>query len=335
MRRTDVHDKSGQAARESRRRPEVLYESASLQPGLSRRTFLKGQAACALGLVAGSVLPVTAAAATCDIAVAQGEPAAATRAAVEALGGMQVFVPRGARVVIKPNMSFVADVDSAANTHPLVVSELVRLCLEAGASRVRVLDHAFQSGTGSLEASGILAACNGIREEICHKVTQNRLYRECRLTGAQEMKSNAVIREVLEADVLIAVPVAKTNSSTGVSLGLKGQMGLIQDRNVMHWRYNLDTAIVDLATFLRPALTVVDATRVLASNGPYGPGTVLRPGEIIASADPVAADAMTVASYEWYGRRIAPRKVGHIALAHARGLGRMDVENLNVQRIVV
>ena len=78
---------------------------------------------------------------------------------------------------------------------------------------------------------------------------------------------------------------------------------------------------------------MIDASRVLSTNGPYGPGKVLTPGEIIASADPVAADAMTVASYEWYSRRIQPRQVAHIAQAHARGLGRMDIENMHVRRL--
>lgn len=141
------------------------------------------------------------------------------------------------------------------------------------------------------------------------------------------------MKDVLDADVLIAAPVAKTNTSTGVSLSLKGQTGLILDRNVMHWRYDLDTAIVDLCFRLKPALAVIDASRVLSTNGPYGPGKVLTPREIIASADPVAADAMTVASYEWYGRRIQPRQVVHIAQAHARGLGRMDIENMHVRRL--
>lgn len=132
------------------------------------------------------------------------------------------------------------------------------------------------------------------------------------------MHTNAIMRDVLDADVLIAAPVAKTNSSTGVGLSLKGQMGLVLDRGSMHSRYDLDTAIVDLCSRIKPDLAVVDATRVLSTNGPYGPGKVLHPNEVIASPDPVAADALTVASYEWYGRRIAPRKVGHIALAHAR-----------------
>lgn len=75
------------------------------------------------------------------------------------------------------------------------------------------------------------------------------------------MKTNAVMKDVLDADVLIAAPVAKTNTSTGVSLSLKGQMGLILDRNVMHWLYDLDTAIVDLGFRLKPALAVIDASR--------------------------------------------------------------------------
>ncbi len=232
-------------------------------------------------------------------------------------------------------MSFVADVDSAANTHPEVVGELLRMCLEAGASSVRVLDHAFRAGRSSLETSGILASCEGVREGLCHNLTSERHYREITLDGARDMHRNAIMRDVLEADVLIAAPVAKTNSSTGVSLALKGQMGLVLDRGSMHSRYDLDTAIVDLCSRIKPSLAVVDATRVLSTNGPYGPGLVLRPSEVIASPDPVAADAQTVASYTWYGRRVAPRQVGHIALAHARGLGRMDVENLNVQRLVL
>lgn len=314
---------------------------------IDRRAFLRTQAALALGLAAGAVAPFgtgsaraagggTASAGTgCDVAVVRGDPARATRRAVDMLGSMKAFVRPGSRVVIKPNMSFEADVESAANTHPQVVAELLRLCLEAGAGRVSVLDHAFRSGTASLERSGILHACEGVLEGVCHNLTQSRAYVESELTGAVEMRRNAVMREVLEADVLVACPVAKTNGSTGVSLALKGQMGLVLDRSSMHGRYDLDAAIVDLASFVRPHLTVVDATRVLSSNGPYGPGRVLVPGEVIASRDPVAADAVTVASYEWYGRRIQPRQVAHIALAAERGLGRMDVENLRVVRVTV
>ncbi|CAK7030020.1 MAG: hypothetical protein DELT_02743 [Desulfovibrio sp.] len=305
---------------------------------MHRRDFLKYQAAAVMVVSAGSIFGFPSqilAAPTPDISVVKGKPAAATRAAVEALGGMSTFVKPGQKVIIKPNMSFASGVDMATNTHPEVVRELLVMCVEAGAGSIRVLDNAFQNGPVSLELSGILDACNSVMGGICHNLTQDRYFQESTLNGAQEMRTNAIMTDVLGADVIIAAPVAKSHSSTGVSLSIKGQMGLIRDRRIMHSRYNLDAAIVDLAFTLKPALAVIDASRVLSTNGPGGPGKVLTPGEVIASADPVAADAMAVASYEWYGRKIQPRQVAHIAQAHARGLGRMDIENMNVQRLAL
>jgi uncharacterized protein (DUF362 family) len=149
------------------------------------------------------------------------------------------------------------------------------------------------------------------------------------------MHQNSFMRDVLEADVLIAAPVAKSHSGAGVSLSLKGQMGLIRDRGSMHSRYDLATSIVDLNLRLKPDLAVIDATRVLTTGGPGGPGRVIVPGEVIASADPVAADALAVASYEWFGQKLQTRQVAYIRLAHERGLGRMDIENLVTSRVAV
>lgn len=301
-----------------------------------RRDFLKLHGVAMLGFGAVSLLGFPTgllAAPVPDIVVVKAKPGAATRAAVEALGGMSAFVKPGQKVVIKPNMSFASGVDSATNTHPEVVRELLAMCTEAKAGSVRVLDHAFQNGLQSLERSGILDACNSIVPGVCHNLTQGRHYQEAALDGAEAMKGNAFMLDVLDADVVIAAPIAKSHGSTGVSLSLKGQMGLVRDRNIMHYQYDLDTAIVDLCFKVKPTLSVIDATRVLSTNGPGGPGKVLTPGEVIASADPVAADAMAVVSYEWYGRKVQPRQVAHIAQAHARGLGRMDIENMIIQRL--
>ncbi|MBQ7739038.1 MAG: DUF362 domain-containing protein [Desulfovibrionaceae bacterium] len=297
-----------------------------------RRDFLKMQGA-ALG--AALINPQSIFAASPDIVVVHGSPAMATRKAVEALGGMSAFVQPGQKVVIKPNMSFAASVDTAANTHPDVVRELLAMCLEAKASSVRVLDHAFREGQKTMEYSGILGACDDLMKDVCYNHTRSRFYQEFTLKDAKTMHKNSAMQEVLEADVLIACPVAKSHSSTGVSLSLKGQMGLILDRGCMHGRYDLDTAIVDLFAALKPKLAVIDASRVLSTNGPYGPGKVLTPSEIIASKDPVAADALTVSSYTWYGRNIKPRQVAHLLEAQKRGLGRMDLENMNILRLSV
>ena len=302
---------------------------------MNRRTFLKWQMHGLLWLTAAPVFESKAAqaAALPDVAIAKGSPAAAARAAVELLGGMSRFVRPGQKVLIKPNMSFARGPESATTTHPEVLRAVLVMCKEAGASRIRVLDHSLQNAEQTLQRSGIRDVCESVEPGICHHLMSAGLYTEASLDQGREMRANAFMPDVLEADVIIAVPVAKSHGSAGVSLSLKGQMGLIWDRGSMHSRYNLDASIVDLNTRVKPHLAVIDATRVLTSGGPGGAGEIITPGEVIASADPVAADATAVASYPWYGRMFQPKQIRHILLAHERGLGRMDIENLVTRRV--
>ena len=86
---------------------------------------------------------------------------------------------------------------------------------------------------------------------------------------------------------------------------------------------------------LKAHLALIDATRVLTTNGPGGPGKVERPRTVIASRDMVAADAMAVSMFRWYDKQVEPRQVKHIRIAHERGFGRMDVENLRVAKVAV
>jgi rare lipoprotein A len=112
-----------------------------------------------------------------------------------------------------------------------------------------------------------------------------------------------IMKEVLDSQVLISIPVAKSHSTTGVSMGIKGLMGLIWDRGSFHGRYNINQALADLATVLRPHLTVLDATRALTTGGPGGPGDVVRPNLVVAGIDPVAVDSYGVTVASWYGQQ--------------------------------
>jgi len=308
----------------------------SLSRPLNRRQFLKLQARCAAVTclsVSGLSIPsmLYGGSSYPDIAVAKGTPGPAARAAVGGIGGMKRFIKPGDNVVIKPNMSFSFTREPASNTNPEVVRELVAMSREAGAARVRVLDHPLRSRELCIE--GVKKACSIFDEDIVQGIDQSRFFKESPIPEGKSFKKTEVMKDVLDADVLIAAPVAKSHSSTGVSLSMKGMMGLIWNRSIMHYRYDLSTAIVDLNTLLTPDLVVIDATRVLSTNGPAGPGEVLSINRVIASTDMVAADAQAVAMCEWYGRKIQPKQVKHILLAHERGLGRMDIENLWIKTI--
>jgi len=113
-------------------------------------------------------------------------------------------------------------------------------------------------------------------------------------------------------------------------MGIKGLMGLIWDREIFHSQVNMNQALADLATVIKPQLTILDATRALTSGGPGGPGEVKKPNLIIAGIDPVAVDSYGVSIVPWYGQTFKGRQVEHLQIAHQRGLGKIDIEQSKV-----
>jgi len=297
----------------------------------TRRDFLKtASTGLAAGLV-GRSLPLHAAPHP-DLAVVSGDPAAAARRAVEALGGMSRFVQTGDRVVLKPNMSFASGPERASNTHPAVVYAVAEMCLAAGAKQVMIVDNPLQTAELCLRRAGVADACKGLKNTYVQMFTDRKFYREIKVPQGKVLDRVEVIKEVLDSQVLICLPQAKSHSNTGISMGIKGLMGLIWDRGSFHGRYNINEALADLATAIRPRLTILDATRALTTGGPGGPGEVVTPNLIIAGTDPVAVDSFGVGVAPWYGQKFQGRQVEHLLAASQRGLGKIDVESLSVLR---
>lgn len=267
-----------------------------------------------------------------DLAVISGEPAAATKKALETLGGISRFVKKGHRVILKPNMSFARTPDFGATTHPLVVATVAEACIRAGANRVVILDHTLHRAELCLERTGIREACKSISGAHVIAFQERKFFKEIKIPQGKVLDRVEVIQEVLESDLLINLPVAKSHSATGVSLGIKGLMGLIWDRESFHSRLNINQALGDLATVIKPQLTILDATRALTSGGPGGPGEVKKLNLIIAGTDPVAVDSYGVTIAPWYGQNFKGRQVEHLLIAHQRGLGKIDTDMLKIYK---
>jgi uncharacterized protein (DUF362 family) len=296
---------------------------------MTRRKFLKTAAAGIVLGVAGSP-SFSFAKEEYDLAVMTGDPVAATKKALEALGGISRFVKKGQRVVLKPNMSFARTPDFSATTHPLVVATVAQACMEAGAERVLVLDHTLQRAELCLERTGIRDACKNIPGVHVLALQEKKFFGEIKIPQGKVLERVEVFREILDGHVLINIPVAKSHSATGVSLGLKGLMGMIWDRESFHSQFNINQAIADLATVIKPQLTILDATRALVSGGPGGPGEVKKPNLVIAGIDPIAVDSYGVSMVPWYGQNFRGRQVEHVLIAHQRGLGKIDLDQLKI-----
>jgi uncharacterized protein (DUF362 family) len=135
----------------------------------------------------------------------------------------------------------------------------------------------------------------------------------------------------LEADVHIALPVAKSHSGAGFTGAVKGQMGLIETRKPFHWRYDLHQAIADIGTHLRPQLCIMDALAIMATDGPRGPGEIIKADTLIAGTDPVAVDAAAVRLVPLHGKKVDPKRIRHLQAAASMGLGRFYVAKSETQ----
>ncbi len=263
------------------------------------------------------------------LAVARGsDPATITQRAIAAVGGMERFVKSGANVIIKPNICVAYHTfEYGATTNPEVVAELVRLCLAAGAKRVRVMDKPF--GGRAEEAyviSGIQEAVQAAGGEM--EIMSPVKYKETPIPEGVDIKSWSVYQEILEADVVINVPIAKHHSLARLTLGGKNFLGVANQPNQLH--RNLNQRIADLVSLVRPELTVVDAVRTLMRNGPSGGNLddVQKQDTIIVSHDIVAADAYAATLFGLKGQDI-----GYVKAAAEMGLGSLDLANLRIEEI--
>lgn len=263
------------------------------------------------------------------LAVSHGaDPAAITRAAVEALGGMQRFVKKGHDVIVKPNICVdYHPPEYAATTNPQVVATLVELCLDAGAKRVRVMDNPF-GGTAesAYDISGIAGAVKAAGGEM--EVMSPVKFADFDIPDGQDITAWKAYRDAVECDVLINVPIAKHHSLCRLSLGGKNLLGLIVSPNRIH--INLGQRVADLSTLFRPTLTVVDAFRILTAHGPTG-GSLddVKPTQtIIASHDLVAADAYAATLFGLTGA-----DVPYTSKMAERGLGTLDLSAVKIEEI--
>jgi len=265
------------------------------------------------------------------LAVARGEdPGVITQRAVSALGGMERFVKNGDDVIIKPNIcTDYHTYEYAATTNPQVVAALVSLCLGAGARRVRVMDNPFGGTAASAyHKSGIADAVSQAGGET--EVMVPAKFQKTAIPAGVDIREWWFYADILDADVLINVPIAKHHGGARLTLGCKNLMGTIQERGLIH--INLHQRIADLTSLLRPDLTVIDAYRMLMKGGPTGGdlNNVRLEKTVIASTDIVAADTYACGLFG-----LSPQDVPYVDLAASMGIGTGDLGSIKIEEITV
>jgi uncharacterized protein (DUF362 family) len=252
----------------------------------------------------------------------------ALQVSLNTVGGIKRFVKSGERVTIKPNIGWDRSPEQAANTNPALVAATVQLCLAAGASQVIVTDISCNDPRRCFIRSGIKEAAEKAGAKVLLPADSDFI--------DIDFKGNLltvwpVLKPFIDTDRLINMPIVKHHSLTGCTIGMKNLYGILGGRrNQLH--QEIDRAIVDLAAFCKPTLTIIDATRVLMRGGPQGGSMddVAIADTVICATDQVAADSRAA---EFLG--LQGGQVSHLILAEKKGLGIIDYRAAGYKEIKI
>ena len=93
---------------------------------------------------------------------------------------------------------------------------------------------------------------------------------------------------------------------------------------------HLSQCVADLNLVRKPDLCILDAGEILTTNGPFGPGKLVTPQAVVASADMVAIDAYCV---RYLG--LDPKDIAMIAKAEKHGIGSADLAKIGVREVAL
>jgi uncharacterized protein (DUF362 family) len=254
--------------------------------------------------------------------------------AVEQIGGMRQFVSEGSRVAVLANPQ---RNNPGAFTRPAVVAAIVRMCREAGAEQVACLSWQPEQ---NWENTGIAQAVSDEGADlVIVDLRDESLFNPVPIPRGVALKEARLMAELANYDVLIDVPITKDHAGNKFTGTLKNFMGLNspQSNQFFHqenWTTDigaithLEQCIADLNTVITPDLCVVDATELITTNGPFGPGELVRPQKIVAGTDRVAIDAYCCTLWG-----LTPRDVIAINKAFEHGLGEIDLNKVQIKTI--
>ncbi len=246
---------------------------------------------------------------------------------LKTLGGIEAFVKKGERVLLKVNAAFASPPVLSATTHPELVTALTRLCLKAGAAEVRVADNPINDPATCFELSGIGPAARAAGARVV--LPRQSLFQPVSVDQGRLLQNWPVFTGALaDIDKVIGVAPVKDHHRSGASMTIKNWYGLLGGRrNIFH--QEIHDIIYELALMVRPSLVILDGTMTMLKNGPTGGALddLKKTETMIVGTDPVAVDTA--------GALLLEKSIDtlpHLAKAEAAGLGTTD---LNALRPVV
>ena len=305
-----------------------------MKNSIDRREFIKYSIAAGAVTVAGSaflsssllgkIIP-----SEIDISVVNGtDYFHNTMKAVELLGGIIKFVPKGSVVGILINSPWD---QPGTYTNPDIALAVMQMCLDAGAKEIYSIDDA---STSYWKRSKLY---NKFELEV-HNIKSKSDKITVKIDKGKVLKQADISRILLECSVFINIPIVKHHRGPGMTANLKNVMGACSGSTNRFFHKGsgkggllsyyddsefLSQCIADVNLIRKPDLCIVDATEFITTNGPAGPGNILKPQYIVAGSNCLSVDAYCATLLH-----LNPPEVPMLRYAYEHGLGEIDLKKL-------
>jgi len=242
---------------------------------------------------------------------------------LDLIGGINSFVNKSDKVLIKPNLLCACTPDKGIDTHPEFVRAVIRIVKETGAE-IFLGDSPSVWGTPQdvnavYEESGMKKVCE---EEGVNLVT---FFDSILVSGfpfsAWTKKCNKII----------SLPKFKTHDWTILTGAVKNLFGLIPGlfKTELHRRApqcgDFAKFLAQIYGLVRPTISIVDGIVAMEGDGPASGGTLRNLGLVIAGSDGVAVDSVLAAIMG-----LKPEDILSTREAARQKLGTMDLDNIEI-----
>ncbi len=224
-------------------------------------------------------------------------------------------------VLVKPNLITSDTFETGITTDPIVVEAVIRKVQDLGKKAIVVET---EGGTTSPDVAiietGIMEVIERLGSEYINMRKLNDKV-ELEVKDHRALPTFKVARLAVES-AIITVPSMKTLHHTTITMGLKNMFGMLTTRN----KYDLhelgtNNFVYDICKTLPPTLSVIDGFYGKSGRGPWS-GTPVKMDTIIASVDPVAADATAARCIG-----VDPHTIDHVRWLYEAGMGEItDIE---------
>ncbi|MCU0821546.1 MAG: DUF362 domain-containing protein [Spirochaetes bacterium] len=251
----------------------------------------------------------------------------------DVISKIDISAVNGKRVLLKPNAGRADAAGSGITTNPVVVAAAIDAFRDAGAD-VSIGESPI-TGVKAHDAFKLTGIADIAAERDCPLLNMDeRQPVTVRIKDGVAIKSLKICPEIFEHDFIVSIPVMKTHMHTLVTLSVKNMKGCLWRRSKVDLHMlpslkgtdikPLDVAIADMASVLRPHLSILDGSTCMEGLGPRA-GKPKKLDLVIAGVDPFAADAVACTLMG-----INPNDVPHLEIGNLRKYGVTDISQIKV-----